>query len=141
MAMSLHLKIITPLRTVVQAPVQSILLPSVEGQLEILPGHASIISAVANGELIYRDTEQGEVSLFVGGGFLQVEDDTALLVTDTAMAADEMDPDSITAAIELAQKNLRNSDSVLSREEQLRLEALISKQLAMLEYNSTRRKR
>lgn len=138
--MTLQLKIITPLHTVVDTPVQSLLLPSAEGQLEILPGHTGIISAVANGELIYRDPQQGEVSLFVGGGFLQVEHDTALLVTDTAMAADEMDPDSITAAIERAQKDLRNSDSVLSREEQLRLEALISKQLAMLEYKNTRRR-
>lgn len=139
--MSLLLKIITPLRTVVEAQTQSILLPSTDGQMEILPGHTGIITAVANGELVYREPGQDEVSLFVGGGFLQVEDDVALLVTDTAMAADEMDPDSITAAIELAQKDLRNSDSVLTREEQLRLEALISKQLAMLEYKNSRRKR
>ena len=138
--MSLLFKIITPLRTVVETRVLSILLPSVEGQLEILPGHTNIITAVANGELVYREPEAGEVSLFVGGGFLQVEGDLALLVTDTAMAADEMDPDSITAAIELAQKNLRNSESVLSREEQLRLETLISKQLAMLEYKNGRRR-
>lgn len=138
--MSLLFKIITPLRTVVETRVLSILLPSVGGQLEILPGHTNIITAVANGELVYREPEAGEVSLFVGGGFLQVEGDLALLVTDTAMAADEMDPDSITAAIELAQKNLRNSESVLSREEQLRLETLISKQLAMLEYKNGRRR-
>ena len=139
--MSLLLKIITPLRTVVEAQTQSILLPAAEGQLEILPGHTGIITAVANGELIYREPGRGEESLFVGGGFLQVEGDVALLVTDTALAADEMDPDSITAAIERARNDLRNSDSVLTREEQLRLEALISKQLAMLEYKNTRRKR
>lgn len=140
--MSLLLKIITPLRTVAEVQVLSILLPSADGQLEILPGHTGLISAVDNGELVYREVGADEpVSLFVGGGFLQVEEDTALLVTDTAMAADEMDPDSISAAIELAQKDLRNSDSVLSREDQLRLEALISKQLAMLEYKNSRRKR
>lgn len=138
--MSLLLKIITPLRSVVETQVLSILIPSMEGQLEILPGHTNIITAMANGELVYHDPSLGEVSLFVGGGFLQVEGDMALVVTDTAMAADEMDPDSITAAIERAQKDLRNSDSVLSREEQVRLEALISKQLAMLEYKNARRR-
>ena len=138
--MALHLKIITPLRTVAEAEALSILLPATEGQMEILPGHTDIITSVANGELVYRDASGESVSLFVGGGFLQVESDHALLVTDTAMAADEMDPDSITAAIEKAQKDLRNSDSVLSREEQLRLETLISKQLAMLEYRNSRRR-
>lgn len=137
--MPLHLKIITPLRTVAETDVHSILLPAEEGQMEVLPGHVGIIASVANGELVYRDVAGGSVSLFVGGGFLQVEHDHALLVTDTALAADEMDPDSITAAIERARRDLRNSDSVLSREEQLRLETLISKQLAMLEYKSSRR--
>lgn len=139
--MALHLKIITPLRTVVEAEVLGIVLPATEGQMEVLPGHTSIITSVANGELVYRGTGGESESLFVGGGFLQVEDDTALLVTDTAMAADELDPDSITAAIERAQKDLRNSDSVLTREDQLRLEALISKQFAMLEYKNARRHR
>lgn len=138
--MALHLKIITPLRTVAEAEALSILLPATEGQIEVLPGHTDIITSVSNGELVYREVSGGSVSLFVGGGFLQVECDCALLVTDTAMAADEMDPDSITAAIEKAQKDLRNSDSVLTREEQLRLETLISKQLAMLEYKNARRR-
>ena len=139
--MALHLKIITPLRVVAESETTGILLPATEGQMEILPGHTGIITSVANGELVYREEGKGDTSLFVGGGFLQVEGDLALLVTDTALAADEMDPDSISAAIELAQKDLRNSESVLSREEQLRLEALISKQLAMLEYKNSRRKR
>lgn len=138
--MALHLKIITPLRTVVEADVLGLQLPAAEGQMEVLPGHTSIITSVANGELVYRLSDKESASLFVGGGFLQVENDMALLVTDTAMAADEMDPDSISAAIELAKKDLRNSESVLSREEQLRLEALISKQLAMLEYKNSRRR-
>ena len=138
--MALHFKIITPLRTVVDTEALSILLPASEGQMEVLPGHTNIITSVANGELVYRQAGQPETSLFVGGGFLQVESDYALLVTDTALAADEMDPDSITAAIELAKKDLRNSESVLSREEQVRLETLISKQLAMLEYRSSRRR-
>ena len=139
--MALHLKIITPLRTVAEVEALSILLPAAEGQLEILPGHTSIITSVANGELVYKQLGQEDVSLFVGGGFLQIEGDIALLVTDTALAADEMDPDSITAAIARAQHDLRNKESVLSREDQLRLEALISKQLAMLEYKNNRKRR
>lgn len=139
--MALHLKIITPLRTVAEVEALSILLPAAEGQLEILPGHTSIITSVANGELVYKQLGQEDVSLFVGGGFLQIEGDIALLVTDTALAADEMDPDSITAAIARAQQDLRNKESVLSREDQLRLEALISKQLAMLEYKNNRKRR
>lgn len=131
--MLLHLKIITPLRTVAEADALSILVPATEGQLEVLPGHTALITSVSNGELSYR-TATSSVSLFIGGGFLQVENDMALIVTDTALAADEMDPSSINAAIEQARTRLRNESSVLSREEQTRLEAGIAQQLAMLEY-------
>ena len=54
-------------------------------------------------------------------------------------SSDEVDPSSINAAIEQARTRLRNESSVLSREEQTRLEASVAKQLAMLEYK--RRKR
>ena len=122
--MLLHLKIITPLRTVAEADALSILVPATVGQLEVLPGHTALITSVSNGELSYR-TATSSVSLFIGGGFLQVENDMALI---------EMDPSSINAAIEQARTRLRNESSVLSREEQTRLEAGIAQQLAMLEY-------
>ncbi len=138
--MPLHFKIITPLRTVLETEVHSILLPAAEGQLEILPGHTALITSVQNGELSCATADRGVVNLFIGGGFMQVENDAALLVTDTALDADEMDPGSINAAIEQAKARLRNERSVLSREEQVRLEASIAKQLAMLEYKMRRQK-
>ena len=137
--MPLHLKIITPLRTAVEADALSVVITASDGQIEVLPGHTSLITSVGNGELSYHSAQGKEVSLFVGGGFLQVEDDNALLVTDTVLAADEMDPSSINAAIEQARNRLRNESSVLSREEQTRLEAGIAQQLAMLEYRLKKR--
>lgn len=137
--MALQFQIITPVRTALQAAVSSIQLPAVAGEMEILPGHADLIAAVANGELIYKP-ENGEAqSLFVGGGFLQVENETVLLVTDTALVADEIDPSAVQAAIERAQTALRNSETVLGREEQTYLAAQLAKQLAMLDF--TRKKK
>ena len=80
------------------------------------------------------------VSLFVGGGFLQVENDRILLVTDTALAPGEIDPNSVQAALDRAQTALRNSASVLDRREQERLEAAIAKQLALIEFHRRLRK-
>lgn len=137
--MALQFQIITPVRTALQATVISIQLPAVAGEMEILPGHADLIAAVANGELVYKP-ENGEAqSLFVGGGFLQVENETVLLVTDTALIADEIDPSAVQAAIERAQAALRNSETVLGREEQTYLAAQLAKQLAMLDF--TRKKK
>ncbi len=135
----MHFTIITPLRTALEADVSSINLRGVEGEMEILPGHTDLICAVDNGELTYRITGGDEGSLFVGGGFMQVHADRILLVTDTALQADDINPDSIQEALQRAQDALRNSASVLSRAEQTKLEASIAKQLAILDYNRKRR--
>lgn len=136
----MHFKIITPMRTALEADVLSVHLPGTEGELEVLPGHAGMITSVANGELIYRPVDGEPSSLFVGGGFLQVQHDDVLLVTDTALEADEINTDTVEEALKRAQDALRNSASVLSREEQTKLEAAIAQQLAMLEYNRKRRR-
>ncbi len=139
--MALQFQIITPVRTALQAAVTSIQLPAVAGEMEILPGHADLIAAVANGELVYKP-ENGEAqSLFVGGGFLQVENEKVLLVTDTALVADEIDPSAVQAAIERAQTALRNSETVLGREEQTYLAAQLAKQLAMLDFTRKKKSR
>lgn len=137
--MPMQFKIITPMRTALEAEVTSIHLPATTGEMEVLPGHASIITSVANGELIYTCPGQTPQSLFVGGGFLQVDKDDVLLVTDTALTVDEIDTSSVERALERAQAAFRDGASVLDREEQAKLEAAISKQLAMLDFRKKRR--
>ena len=136
----MHFKIITPLRTALEAEVLGVKLPGTDGEMEVMPGHTGIITSVANGELVYRPAAGESVSLFVGGGFLQVENDNVLLVTDTAVSAGEIDTDSVSEAVERAQKALREKASVLSRQELVYLEAAIAKQMAMLEYRKHHRK-
>ncbi|MGN0836713.1 MAG: ATP synthase F1 subunit epsilon [Akkermansia sp.] len=136
----MHFDIITPLRTALSTEVSAVHLPAAQGEMEVLPGHADLITAVANGELIYHPVGGSPVSLFVGGGFLQVENDRILLVTDTALAPGEIDPNSVQAALDRAQAALRNSASVLDRREQERLEAAIAKQMALIEFHRRLRK-
>ena len=137
--MPMQFKIITPMRTALEAEVSSIRLPASQGEMEVLPGHAAIITSVANGELTYSCPGQAPQCLFVGGGFLQVENDNVLLVTDTALTVDEIDTTSVEKALERAQAAFRDGASVLDREEQAKLEAAIAKQMAMLDFRKKRR--
>ena len=137
----MHLKIITPLKTALDTGVLGIQLPVTEGEMEILPGHAALISSVANGELVYRAAADGaRKSLFVGGGFLQVEHDHILLVTDTALEANDINTDTVEEAIARAKEAIKNASSVMSREELTFLEASISKQMAMLDFRKKYRR-
>lgn len=138
--MGLYLKIITPMRTAVDAEVSGVLVPSMQGEMEVLPGHADIIAAIDNGELVYREVGMEPHSIFIGGGFLQVDKELALIVTDTVLEADEIDASSVEEAVARAQETFRNQSSILSREEQTHLAAAIARQLAMLEYRNKKRK-
>ncbi len=137
--MPMQFKIITPMRTALEAEVSAIRVPASKGEMEVLPGHASIITSVANGELTYTCPGQPPQSLFVGGGFLQVDKDDVLLVTDTALTVDEIDTSSVEAALARAQAAFRDGASVLDREEQAKLEAAIAKQIAILDFRKKRR--
>lgn len=137
--MAMKFKIITPMRTALETEVLSVTLPGSGGEMEILPGHADLITSVANGELVYRPVGGESQGLFIGGGFLQVEREQILLVTDTALEAADIDADTVQDALARAQEALRNQASVLSREEQTYLETCIAKQLAMLEYQRHRK--
>lgn len=135
----MQFRIITPMRTALEAEVSVIRVPASKGEMEVLPGHASLITSVANGELSYTCPGQEPRSLFVGGGFLQVAEDDVLLVTDTALTVDEIDTTSVEAALERAQAAFRDGASVLDREEQAKLEAAIAKQIAILDFRKKRR--
>ncbi len=137
--MPMQFKIITPMRTALEVEVNSIRVPASKGEMEVLPGHAAIITSVANGELSYTCPGKPAESLFVGGGFMQVDNDQVLLVTDTALTVDEIDTTSVEKALERAQAAFRDGASVLDREEQARLEASIAKQIAMLDFRKKRR--
>ena len=137
--MPMQFKIITPMRTALEVEVNSIRVPASKGEMEVLPGHAAIIPSVANGELSYTCPGKPAESLFVGGGFMQVDNDQVLLVTDTALTVDEIDTTSVEKALERAQAAFRDGASVLDREEQARLEASIAKQIAMLDFRKKRR--
>ncbi len=138
--MPLAIKIITPQRTALETDVLSIHLPTLQGEIEVLPDHADLIAALTHGELSYRETSGVSNTLFIGGGFLQVENNHILLVTDMAVDAKDVGVDSVEEAIERAQKALRDGASVMNREEQAYLESQIAQQLALLDFRKAKKK-
>jgi F-type H+-transporting ATPase subunit epsilon len=83
MADRLHCTVVTPERSVLDADAESVTVPTHDGEVGILPGHARLLARLGNGEL--RVTTGGKtVSFYVEGGFLQVAEDRVTVLTDTA---------------------------------------------------------
>ena len=74
-----------------------------------------------------------EESMVVGTGFVQVNGNQVLMVTDLALNSSQIDEGSVERAIQEAQEVLKTR-SEMSREEQARFEANLTKQIMMLNF-------
>jgi len=86
----LKLEVVTAEHLAYSDEVSIVIAPGVMGQLGILPDHAALMTMLALGELIVRKGD-GEVSMAVTGGFLEVLDNKVTVLADAAERADEID--------------------------------------------------
>lgn len=67
----LHLRVITLGRFLVDEEADEVLLPGLDGQLGILPGHRPLILGLGRGELFYRRGEK-QNHLSIAGGYATI---------------------------------------------------------------------
>ena len=124
----LHLKIVTPEKEIFSDQVDMVTLPSAEGELGILPHHTNLMAKLIPGELRIKIGGKLEV-MAVGGGFLQVTDNTLTVMTDLALEEKEIDEKAVEEAKKRAESALSEK---LSSEEYAETLAILEKSLAQL---------
>ena len=91
--MSYNFQIVTPEREIFNAQIQSAILPGSEGSFGVMSNHAPLVAALAPGTVQITDADNRELRLFVGGGFFQVSNNTAMLLADSAEFASDINAD------------------------------------------------
>ena len=86
----LHVVIVTDDRTVYDSIAERLIAPAINGRVTILLHHAPFLAQLEPGELVVR-AEEHEESIAIGGGFLEVRDNQAIVLADTAERAEEID--------------------------------------------------
>lgn len=99
------LQIITPDRVAFEEEVDAVSVPSVTGQLGILPKHIGLLTPLADGEVKIRKAAD-ELFLAIGEGFLQVGRDVTKILVTRAAHAEELDEQRILQARREAEKAL-----------------------------------
>ncbi|MBI4092892.1 MAG: ATP synthase F1 subunit epsilon [Candidatus Kerfeldbacteria bacterium] len=84
------LEITTPERVVYSDEVDSVTLPTVNGEITVLAHHLPIVTVLKAGELVIRKAGQ-EMPFAVAGGFAQVEPKKLVILADSAERFDEID--------------------------------------------------
>src|SRR5215469_13980992 len=129
MANTIKLEIVTPQATVYSEDVDMVTLPGVEGQMGILPHHVRLMTQLVPGEMIVR--KNGQVRfLAVGQGLVEVTGDRVSIVTDMAVATENIDEAKAEEARQRAAARLREKMS--SAEEVASVNASLVRSLAQL---------
>ena len=88
----LKLEIATPSGLALQAEVDSVQAPSVDGEFGVLPMHLPILAALKSGVVIYDADHKRHVAA-IGHGFIEAGPDKVLLLTEMYLEPHEIDPE------------------------------------------------
>lgn len=133
----LQLKIVTPEKQVLDEAVDMVTIPSSEGELGILPHHSNLMAKLIPGELKIKRGQKTE-SLAIGGGFLQMTNNTLTIMTDLAAYEADIDEKTVEEAKKRAETALSEK---LSNEEYAETMAILEKSLAQLKIKRRHRVR
>ena len=135
--MPLTLEIVTPEALVYSETVDSVVIPTVEGEVGILPGHIPLMAQVGAGEL--RATKAGATQLLiVGGRFAQVTAEKVSILADSAIHEEKIDEHAVENAMKRAEEALKGKDSLEPAEVE-RLEGIVRFAVAQLGVRRRRR--
>ena len=103
--MPLILEIVTPDARVYSDTIDSVVIPTVEGEVGILPGHIPLLTQVENGELrVLKGNET--LLLAVSGGFAEIADDRVHVLAEHAISEEKIDERAVEEALKRAEREL-----------------------------------
>jgi F-type H+-transporting ATPase subunit epsilon len=91
MAGTFKFELVTPERMALSEDAAQVVVPGVEGEFTVLPGHAPVISALRPGviEVVLPDARKSRI--FVKGGFAEVDADRLTVLAERALPVETMD--------------------------------------------------
>jgi F-type H+-transporting ATPase subunit epsilon len=106
--MSLTLEIVTPEARVYSDMIDSVVIPTVEGEIGVLPGHIPLLTQIADGEL--RVTKGTTISyLAIGGGFAEIDGDKVSVLAERAISEEQIDEKAVEAAMKRAEDAIKDA--------------------------------
>lgn len=109
---SFGLRVLASDKVFFEGRVQMLVLPAMDGEAGILAHHADMVIAVKEGELRFQ-TEDGQWHYaVVGTGLAEIINNRALVLVDTAERPEEIDEKRAQEALERAQEELRQKQSI-----------------------------
>lgn len=114
--MKLVLEIITPTKVVLNEEVDELTIPTVNGEISILPNHIDLLTKITPGEMIIRKNNKIE-PFAITGGFLEVSKNHISVLADYAMHVNDIEIAKVEEAKQRAEKALKEKDKEVAYEQ------------------------
>jgi len=110
MAMSVHCDIVSAEENLYSGRVERVVAAGLLGDLGIEPGHAALLTPLQPGPV--RIVKQGgdEETIYVSGGYLEVQPNSVTVLADTAVRADNLDEKAALEAKKHAEQAIENQE-------------------------------
>jgi F-type H+-transporting ATPase subunit epsilon len=115
MADTFRFELVTPERMALSEDVAEVVVPGVEGEFTVLPGHAPTISALRPGVIEVALPDASKTRIFVKGGFAEVDAGHLTVLAERALPVEEMDAVVVAAELEAAEAELAAAGDDASR--------------------------
>ena len=127
---NIKIKIVTPERTVYEEEVSQATLPTIDGEVTILPDHIPYITALKAGEIMLKKGEE-IIHLAISGGFIEFNNNILTMLADTVERAEEIDLKRAEEAKQRAEE-LQKQRITIDDMEYAKTAALVEKELARI---------
>ncbi len=133
----MQLQIITPAKIVFDEEIDELIIPTVNGELTILPNHVNLLTQIAEGGMTIK-TNKKEQLLAITGGFLQINNNVLTILSDYAVRSEEIDTKQALEAQMRAEEMIKKNKENMSERDFALAEADMRR--AILELKVAKRK-
>ena len=137
--MTFNFEIISPQKVVYKEEVDEVIIPTVSGQITILPNHAALMSEVSSGEIIVKKNGK-QYYMAISGGFLDVNNNNVSVLADYAVRSEDIEVTKAIEAQKRAEKMMKESSEKVSKKDFALAEGELRRSLLELKVASRRRR-
>jgi F-type H+-transporting ATPase subunit epsilon len=111
MAATIEFELVSPERLLKSVPVEMVVVPCVEGDIGVLPGHSPLIATVRPGVIDIH--EQGRVieSIFVADGFAEVSPKRCTVLAEEAVLVTDLERGAVERRLNRAKEALSDAET------------------------------
>jgi F-type H+-transporting ATPase subunit epsilon len=129
--MTLNLRVLAPDQSVFDGSADEVILPSISGQIGILSGHVSILTALDHGVLRLREGNSW-TAIALTGGFAEVEANEVTVLVNAAELGSTIDTAAAEQELEAARQSAAGFEGKPPSPEKVKADQLLARARARL---------